>query len=129
MRFLRPTRIALVPSGTSGIETPTPSGTEMRRNFPDRFSCPAGGVADHRRLMASRAIVVGFKGSLGVVYAWLRLRNMRPTGATDRIQTAVLPNNHRLRHSYEVPSIRFRPTRGTRPRLPDSLSSTTDLPP
>ena len=35
----------------------------MRRNFPDRFSCPAGGVADHRR--ASRAIVVGFKGSLG----------------------------------------------------------------
>jgi PAS domain S-box-containing protein len=37
----------------------------MRRNFPGRFSCPVGGVADQRRLIASRAIVVEFKGSLG----------------------------------------------------------------
>jgi hypothetical protein len=37
----------------------------MHRNFPDRFSCPVGGVADQHRLIASRAIVVGFQGSLG----------------------------------------------------------------
>ena len=58
-------RIALVPGGSSGIEPCHAIRNGNAPQLPDRFSCPVGGVADQRRLIASRAIVVEFKGSLG----------------------------------------------------------------
>jgi hypothetical protein len=56
------------------------------------------------------------------MHAWLCLRKMMPTATTDRILTALLSKNHRLRHSCERRSIRFRRTHGTRCR-PASLRS------